>query len=162
MSVFVFFVHICENDMAKEECLVCCEMKSMEDFQKVFSKKCIHEKRMICDWCLYAFIAKGFEKMYTDEANCPEDKCGIAFDYFAVEKILKLYHDKESMDKYDRYVAHRQVEQMDEFIWCAHGCGMGQLNDGGNANNLVRCHKCHRRTCFTHKTIWHEGQTCAQ
>lgn len=100
--------------------------------------------------------------MCTDEAHCPELECRIAFDYPAVQKILQLYHDEGSLEKYDRYVFQRQLEEMKEFIWCAHGCGMGQLNEGENENNIVHCCKCHRRTCFTHKTIWHEGLTCQQ
>ena len=100
--------------------------------------------------------------MCTDEVNCPELECGIAFDYPAVQKILQLYHDEESLQKYDRYVLRRQLEEMEEFIWCAHECGAGQLNEGENENNIVFCYKCDRRTCFTHKIIWHEGLTCAE
>jgi hypothetical protein len=51
---------------------------------------------------------------------------------------------------------------MDEFIWCAHGCGMGQLNEGQDENNIVQCVKCHNKTCFTHKAKWHAGMTCNQ
>ncbi|CAF3828790.1 unnamed protein product [Rotaria sordida] len=52
---------------------------------------------------------------------------------------------------------------MTEFVWCAHECGSGQLHDlEGFSSPEVICIKCQLRTCFTHRTIWHTGITCAE
>jgi hypothetical protein len=100
--------------------------------------------------------------MCTDDVHCPELNCGIKFNYPAVQKILSDNKDKKLLEKYDRFILQRQLEKMEEFIWCAHGCGMGQLNDGGHENNIVTCAKCYKKTCFIHKTKWHEGLTCSE
>lgn len=100
--------------------------------------------------------------MCTDDVWCPEKNCMIRFKYRVVELILSNNKDEELLEKYERFVLGRQLERMDEFIWCAHSCGMGQLNEGGNGNNIVRCAKCYKKTCFTHKIKWHEGLTCHQ
>jgi hypothetical protein len=39
---------------------------------------------------------------------------------------------------------------------------MGQLNIGRNANEIVTCVGCQQKTCFKHKTKWHEGMTCKE
>ena len=55
---------------------------------------------------------------------------------------------------------HRQA--LPNFRWCAHaGCGAGQLHDGGDAAPILRCGKCGRKTCFTHRCEWHEDRTCS-
>jgi hypothetical protein len=100
--------------------------------------------------------------MCTDDAHCPELNCNIRFKYKTVQKILSNNKDRKLLEKYERFILQRQLEKMSEFIWCAHGCGMGQLNEGQDRNNIVQCVKCHKKTCFTHKTKWHEGMTCNQ
>ncbi|CAF0892226.1 unnamed protein product [Didymodactylos carnosus] len=101
--------------------------------------------------------------MCTD-VRCPEVNCLIVLSYEAIKKILTSggRKDVKLFERYDRYALQRRLEKMSEFIWCAHGCGSGQLNSGRGKNYIVKCVKCNRKTCFNHKTEWHEGLTCAE
>jgi hypothetical protein len=150
------------STQSTKQCQVCFEEKPKHDFNIKQSSRCHHTERSICDGCLYQHVKQAFNKMCTDDVHCPELNCGITFTYETVQKILSHKMDQKLLEKYDLFVFHRQLEKMREFIWCAHGCGMGQLNDGGHRNNIVRCAKCYKKTCFTHKTKWHEGLTCEQ
>ena len=145
-----------------KQCQVCYDEKPKHDFKTQYSSRCNHTERSICDGCLYQHIKQEFGKMCTDNARCPELNCGIDFEYETVQKILSNNKDKKFLEKYDQFVFQRQLEKMREFIWCAHGCGMGQLNHGGHRNNIVTCAKCYKKTCFTHKTEWHDELTCNQ
>jgi hypothetical protein len=87
--------------------------------------------------------------MCTDDVRCPELKCGIKFDYATIKHILLSNEDKVLFERYDRFVNHRRLEQMDEFIWCSNPkCRMGQLNDGQQLNNIVTCIYCHKKNMF--------------
>ena len=47
--------------------------------------------------------------------------------------------------------------------WCAHpDCGSGQLVDQVNENDIMFCAQCNRKTCCTHRTVYHDGSTCQQ
>jgi len=151
-----------KNKISTKQCQVCFDDKPERDFKTKYSSRCVHKERSICDDCLYQHIKQAFGKMCTDDAHCPELNCGIRFKYETVQKILSNNKDRKLLEKYDRFVLQRQLEKMDEFIWCAHGCGMGQLNEGQDENNIVQCVKCHKKTCFTHKAKWHAGMTCNQ
>ncbi|CAF1353099.1 unnamed protein product [Adineta ricciae] len=145
-----------------KQCQVCFDEKSQEEFKKIYSHRCSHVERRICDSCLYQHVKQEFGKMCTDSARCPELNCRINFSAKTIQRILSDKNDKALLEKYERFILHRQLEMMPEFIWCAHGCGMGQLNDGGDENNIVRCAKCRQQTCFTHKSVWHTDMTCAE
>jgi hypothetical protein len=52
---------------------------------------------------------------------------------------------------------------MNDFIWCSNPkCAVGQLNEGGESNNIVTCIRCFQKTCFTHKIPWHTGLICEE
>ncbi|CAF1138616.1 unnamed protein product [Rotaria sp. Silwood1] len=150
------------HKISTKQCQVCFDNKPEQDFNIKYSSRCHHTERTICDDCLYQHVKQAFNKMCTDNVHCPELCCGIFFKYQAVQKILSNHKDRRLLEKYERFILHRQLEKMQEFIWCAHGCGMGQLNEGGHRNNIVTCVKCYKKTCFTHKTEWHEGLTCSE
>jgi hypothetical protein len=150
------------TDPTTKQCQVCYDEKPERHFNTKYSSRCYHKERSICDDCVYQHIKQTFGKMCTDDVRCPELNCSIVFKYEAVQTILSNNKDRKLLEKYDRFVLQRQLEKMNEFIWCAHGCGMGQLNEGQDGNNIVTCVKCHKKTCFTHKTEWHEGITCNQ
>jgi hypothetical protein len=151
-----------KDELPKKQCQVCFNDQSERHFKTKYSSRCRHEERSICNGCLYQHIKQAFNKMCTDDVHCPELNCHVVFKYTTVRKILSNNKDSKLLEKYDRFVLQRQLEKMREFIWCAHGCGMGQLNEGQDSNNIVHCVECHRKTCFTHKAKWHEGVTCAQ
>ena len=100
---------------------------------------------------------------FTDDIHCPELECGVNLEYDTVRSILSLTGDDKLVERYDKYVLHRQLEQMDEFIWCSNPlCNIGQLSVGGALNNIVTCNNCHQKTCFIHKVQWHSSLTCEQ
>jgi hypothetical protein len=98
--------------------------------------------------------------MCRDDVRCPEFGCENMLDYDAIKEILLDADDTVLFERYDRFYLEHQLERMPEFIWCAHGCGSGQLADHGVENNIVTCAKCDKKSCFTHRTKWHEGRTC--
>ncbi|CAF1081648.1 unnamed protein product [Rotaria magnacalcarata] len=150
-----------QQKIPTKQCQVCFDDKPKQNFARNYSSRCLHTERSICDNCVYQHVKQAFGKMCTDDIRCPELNCEVTFRYQPVQKILSNNKDRKLQEKYDQFVLHRQLERMREFIWCAHGCGMGQLNEGGNRNNIVTCVKCYKKTCFVHKTEWHAGQTCA-
>ena len=122
---------------------------------------CRHLKRIVCNACTVQHVQIAFQITFTDDVFCPELGCTVRFDYSLVRMILTLRHDQTLVDRYERYVLHREIEKMDEFIWCSNPrCNVGQLHEGGASNRIVTCHSCRQKTCFVHKVRWHEGLTC--
>ncbi|CAF0915669.1 unnamed protein product [Adineta ricciae] len=150
-------------DFVPRTCQVCFDEKFSYAFGPPLTAACRHIHQTICNTCVLNHVEKAFEEICRDDVRCPEPDCGALFDYDAVKNILNRGANKRLFDRYDRFITNRHIEQMDEFVWCSNpDCGMGQLNDGGQANNIVTCFNCHKRTCFTHRVPWHEGLTCAE
>ena len=144
-------------------CSICYNEKQWYSFEMVIIFSCKHEIRCVCDECLLQHVRIAIQQTFRDDILCPEENCGLRFDYQSVGNILSLTNDKQLLDRYDRYVLHRKLEQMDEFIWCSNpSCGAGQLNEGGRLNPIVICYRCHQKTCFIHRVSWHEGMTCEE
>ncbi|CAF0915707.1 unnamed protein product [Adineta ricciae] len=146
-----------------QECQICCEDKPACDYGLPLTTTCQHIYQTTCNKCVIRYVEKAFEETCRDDVRCPEPDCDGQLDYNVVKYILSCGDDKKVFDRYDRFILHRQLEQMDEFIWCSNpDCGMGQLSDSGSENNIITCFNCHKRTCFTHRVPWHEGLTCAE
>jgi hypothetical protein len=94
------------------------------------------------------------------DIHCPE--CSIPLSHTAIKLILFNYGDTILYERYTKFDLDRALEENPEFMWCAHGCGSGQLNEGVAMNNSVQCINCHQLTCFTHKCPWHDGITCEE
>jgi len=67
--------------------------------------------------------------------------------------------DTEAAAFLDQRLLAEQLKDMPDFCWCAHGCGMGQEHCERERKPMA-CRKCRGKTCFRHKSVWHEGQTC--
>jgi hypothetical protein len=148
---------------SQQTCSVCCDDRDLSEFDGLDFPDCQHVNRYVCNFCLFHYVQQTFQITFTDDIHCPELNCGIKFDYNTVRTLLFLNSDDKLVERYDRYVTHRQLEQMDEFIWCSNpSCNVGQLNVDGELNNIVTCFNCHQKTCFTHKVKWHEGITCEE
>ena len=144
-------------------CVVCFDETKFNYLDGQLSTQCQHVSRTVCDGCLFQHVQQRIQITFTDDIPCPEQNCNVIFDYHTVRNILLLGGDPHLIDRYDRYVVHRQLEQMEEFIWCANPrCHAGQLHDGGRSNPVVTCHNCHQKTCFQHKIQWHEGMNCEE
>jgi hypothetical protein len=143
------------------QCLVCLEDKDFEKFGDKLMLDCQHPTRKVCNTCTVRHVQAAFQITFTDDVFCPEPESGVRFDYSIVSKILTLHHDSKLGERYERYVLHREMEKMDEFVWCSNPqCNAGQLNEGGASNRIVTCYNCRQKSCFIHKVRWHEGLTC--
>ncbi|UJR14349.1 hypothetical protein I4U23_001345 [Adineta vaga] len=143
-------------------CQVCFDEKPAASFTQRISRQCKHRERNICNTCIYEHIAQAFQKMCSDDVRCPELNCRIILDYEAIKKILQDARNIDLLQRYERFYLEHQLEQMPEFIWCTHACGSGQLAEQGDQNNIIRCVKCRKKSCFIHRVHWHEGLTCAK
>lgn len=141
-------------------CGICYEEKPAAVYGQRISNQCRHRIRTTCNQCIYRHVVAAFDTIFRDDIRCLEPNCTVIFDYDAIKNILVGANNKDLFDRYDRFRLEQQLEQMPDFIWCAHGCGSGQLATDGAANNIVTCVKCRKRTCFIHRTKWHEGLTC--
>ena len=92
------------------------------------------------------------------DITCPE--CSVALPHDTIKHILLTNDDSVLYERYVKLNLDRSLEQHPEFVWCAHGCGSGQLNEGATMNSYVQCVNCSRLTCFKHRCPWHEDMTC--
>jgi hypothetical protein len=144
-----------------KECVSCREQKPLELFAKQYSNKCKHKTRSLCDDCMVEGYKNMFREKMSTEVRCLELGCYVEFDHNEVKNILEK-KAKNFFDRYTEFLLQSTVEQMPEFIWCAHSCGSGQLNECGKSNPIVICVNCKQKTCFIHKCQWHTGLTCWQ
>ena len=151
-------VHVTDYERT---CQVCYDDKPGEEFQWKVVTDCQHDQRTVCNSCVFQHVQKAFEITFTDDLFCPEPSCGVKFSYSTVKMIFLLDNNEVLMERYDKYVTQREIEKMEEFIWCSNpSCHAGQLNEGGAMNTIVTCYHCRQKTCFIHKVKWHEGMTC--
>lgn len=144
-------------------CQVCYDEKSAGDFSSIPTHTCQEQHRTICDLCLHRHLQGMFTNIFTDDVRCPELNCHQKFNYETIKYILERNNDKKLFERYDQFICRHRLEKMNEFIWCSNPkCSFGQLNDGGEANNIVTCQRCQQKTCFKHKIPWHGGLTCKQ
>jgi hypothetical protein len=129
-----------------------------QDFETRYSSRCTHSSRSICDTCIYEHVRHTWNM--GPHICCPE--CNISFSHGAIKVILINRNDTILYERYEKFDLDRCLEQSSEFVWCAHGCGSGQLNEGAAMNKTVQCISCQKLTCFTHKCPWHEGMTCEE
>ena len=146
------------------ECSNCLLEQRIDVFEKVYSNDCLHNQRKICDECLYNYIKCTLENGINNIIYCPELNCSVRFNFENIRSILSIKNNFALIEKYDRQLTHKYLEENKEFVWCAHnGCGSGQFHDTGlHSNQMFICIKCHQRTCAHHRVIWHIGMTCQQ
>ncbi len=133
-------------------------------FEERYSNECEHLQRTICDTCVYNHIKSLVENMENSNIMCPERNCISRFSFENIRYILRMGNNLELFERYDRQLTHEHLEQIQEFVWCAHnGCGSGQFHDMGlYTNPMVTCIKCKKQTCSYHRIIWHIGMTCQE
>ncbi|CAF0836086.1 unnamed protein product [Adineta ricciae] len=145
-----------------QTCTICLEKKSKTQFEIRHNKQCIHKQRTICDECLYQHVKISFQNLLITDYYCMEPDCRTVFDLQAIQKILKYARDRPILDRYNAFLRDRELEKQADFLWCAHGCGCGQIVIDGNEYNIITCRRCFKKTCFIHRTVWHENLTCKQ
>lgn len=144
-------------------CQVCFEERPLKSFDTVPHHRCHEDERTICDDCLYSCIERAFQGVFTAEVHCPELSCGTVLPFETIKHVLLCRNNRELFDRYDKFICRNLVEQMEEFSWCSNpNCSMGQLNAGGNGQNIVTCLRCKHKTCFIHKVPWHQNMNCEE
>ncbi|KAK0619466.1 hypothetical protein B0T14DRAFT_430801 [Immersiella caudata] len=138
-----------------QECAVCFDTKALAAFPaSTLTSTCRHSPST-CLVCIKSSIRSDLEAgKPSSRLACPECESLLSFD-----DVLK-YADDESRGRYEELAMREALEGDEDFIWCAAGCGSGQVHSGGTEQPIVKCTLCGSRTCFQHKTAWHAGLTC--
>ena len=145
------------------DCSICMETFLISQLQ-LPSSKCTHEP-VACDGCLRLHIAEEVNgKGITREIKCPLTTCGKKIEHHELHRICKDdVVGRLTFDRFDSLLFRRTVEKMPDFVWCTgENCGSGQLHVGGNDTPIVRCTGCSAKTCFLHKSKYHDGLSCTE
>eukprot|EP00668_Euglena_longa_P045726 GGOE01061406.1.p2 GENE.GGOE01061406.1~~GGOE01061406.1.p2 ORF type:complete len:313 (-),score=91.48 GGOE01061406.1:159-974(-) len=147
-----------EDDDEEEDavaCVICYEKTSIP--AKRITGACAHATT-ICARCVRRHIHEELRGK-NQVTRIPGGECGAHLEYNDVNRQAS----PDDFEFYDRLLTTRALEAMTEFAWCAtRGCGNGQLHDGAHRSPIMTCHACGGKTCFTHRCVWHAGQTCEQ
>ncbi|CAB4495785.1 uncharacterized protein OCT59_029068 [Rhizophagus irregularis] len=133
------------------ECVVCCETEN-RDYRKITSK-CTH-KAVVCLNCVNKHVTTSI-KGNKVEITCPITQCGKLMEREDIKNIVT----NEILERYDKLSFNLAIQQIPEFRWCAN-CGSGQVHTGKDP--VVICVYCGKKSCYNHRTIWHENQTCEE
>ncbi|GAB1312319.1 hypothetical protein MFIFM68171_02529 [Madurella fahalii] len=136
------------------ECAVCIETKERTAFPDApLTSTCKHRPSTCLD-CVRSGIRCDLDTKLRSEVACPECESWLTPD------VVQRYSDSESWRKYNEFSLRKALEADKNFVWCAGGCGNGQIHDGGHEQPIVKCSSCGSRTCFQHKVPWHTGLSC--
>ena len=161
----IFTLHITppqEEEEEEEECCICYGATiSRKDAAELPSDTCKHAKRSVCDDCLARHVqAEVSEKgLANRKVCCPQEGCKAIMAHHNVQRwaIASVF------ETYDTLLLRAHLQSLEDFRWCAWpGCGSGQIHPAMDQNPIIKCIKCKRKTCFTHRCQWHEGRTCRQ
>lgn len=141
----------------ERECIVCTDVKPIAtSFPSAsVTTSCTHPPSTCLD-CLATSIRTDLNTKLWNEIRCPE--CGATLQYDDVDRFA----DEETKERYQALSFRCAVSAADNFLWCTKGCGYGQVHDGGAAQPIVICLLCNARSCFYHKSAWHENLTCEE
>ena len=151
-----------EEEEEEEECCICYGATiSREDAAELPTDTCKHAKRSVCDNCLARHVqAEVSEKgLANRKVCCPQEGCKAIMAHHNVQRwaIASVF------ETYDTLLLRAHLQSLEDFRWCAWpGCGSGQIHPAMDQNPIIKCIKCKRKTCFTHRCQWHEGRTCRQ
>ena len=114
-----------------------------KDAAERITVKCSHA-RAICDDCLAKYVegevrSKGNYRTIT----CPAVDCNAVMEHHEVQRwaIASVF------EQYDQLLLRDHLQQQQEFRWCAWpGCGYGQLHRDKDAEPIMECFKCRRKT----------------
>jgi len=140
----------------REECSVCaaCTLTPAMKARRV-SRRCTHPTRSICDSCMEEYVGSAIRSRSV--IACVD--CSEQLHSDEVLRWAQQGGDAEAAAFLDQRLLAEQLKEMPDFCWCASGCGMGQEHCEREKAPMA-CRKCRGKTCFRHKSVWHEGQTC--
>jgi IBR domain, a half RING-finger domain len=130
------------------------------------TERCAHPAG-ICTSCLSQTISATLEAHGAAQPiRCPDATCTEVMS----RDDVKTWASDNTFARWDM-LSLRELMRTDAttnpdgglFVWCQSPyCYSGQLHPQGDAQPMVTCIRCSEKTCFTHSTMWHEGQTCKQ
>ncbi|KAK4455276.1 hypothetical protein QBC34DRAFT_340699 [Podospora aff. communis PSN243] len=139
-----------------ETCTICLDTKNETEFpNRTLTTHCTH-KRSTCVDCVKSCVTFDINNKSLSEIACPE--CEFRLD----AEIIREYADDDHWERYNMLCLRDLLEREEGFVWCAAGCGNGQIHDGGVYQPIVKCTSCGQRTCFQHQAPWHGGLTCEE
>ncbi|CAG8487862.1 3259_t:CDS:2 [Acaulospora morrowiae] len=136
-------------------CLKCGRIKN-DTLKMTF--KCTH-KHTICKQCINKHIEDALKNI-KDEIiiKCIIFGCNKQLTYGDMKRVA----NEENFRIYDEESFKRAIEKFEDFRWCMHLCGTGQIHLGDENSPIMTCWGCEKKTCFKHKVRWHEGKTCKE
>jgi hypothetical protein len=132
-----------------KECSVCFELMKDDAFAS-FNQYCSHDGT-ICTNCIKTYVRSAVSGPDVN-VKCPE--CSIFYSSDTVSNLLNA-GDRE---KYHFKLATTMLSSDPNFVWCAHGCGSGQIEE--NTDSKIKCVNCSKHTCSKHQVPWHRGYSC--
>jgi len=128
---------------------------------------CKHPRR-ICFSCTRRHIEAEVNQKGNPEIRCPHNECAALLTHADIQHFATSEH----FERFDLLAMRRCLQQMPDFMWCAHPeCGSGQETPGAGAGKAVpgglrgmwmRCSSCRHQTCLHHNCPLHEGQSCEE
>ncbi|KAM7203977.1 hypothetical protein V8F33_001948 [Rhypophila sp. PSN 637] len=139
-----------------QECIVCTDELPVSSFPSAsVTNQCTHAPST-CLSCLATSIRTDLNSKLWSEIRCPECRATLSYD------DVERFADKETNKRYQYLSARSAISASPNFIDCTAGCEYGQVHDGGNAQPIVTCLLCQARSCFYHKSAWHENLSCEE
>jgi hypothetical protein len=139
--------------MAKVTCAVCFDEKLREEIPRL-SDAC-NATCIVCSDCVKNHIESEVNTKGDLQVRCPT--CRADVDVLMVKKFGRA----KDFERYDKLILNKMLQSLHEFRWCKKAdCGSGQLHDGGDAYNVMRCFGCGTASCYTCDVPHHHGETC--
>jgi len=150
-------IDVDDEFIIKKSCIACLEKKNIQRLKKS-TVNCKHEQD-ICRKCFSSHVKSRLDDKGDVTINCPTLSCKEIISPSDVKRFRcnKLY------ERLDTLLLRQGLSKLPEFRWCkSSGCGSGQIHDGGDSAQIMRCNACNAKSCFTHDIPWHEDLTCKQ
>eukprot|EP00735_Rhodelphis_limneticus_P001262 TRINITY_DN11846_c0_g1::TRINITY_DN11846_c0_g1_i1::g.16418::m.16418 TRINITY_DN11846_c0_g1::TRINITY_DN11846_c0_g1_i1::g.16418 ORF type:complete len:284 (+),score=29.45,sp/Q6T486/RBRA_DICDI/29.71/4e-25,IBR/PF01485.16/4e+03,IBR/PF01485.16/1.1e+02,IBR/PF01485.16/2e-11,IBR/PF01485.16/2.2e-09,IBR/PF01485.16/4.4e+03,zf-C3HC4_2/PF13923.1/0.004,zf-C3HC4_2/PF13923.1/5.1e+03,zf-C3HC4_2/PF13923.1/1.5e+02,zf-C3HC4_2/PF13923.1/1.1e+03,Baculo_RING/PF05883.6/9.1,Baculo_RING/PF05883.6/0.026,zf-C3HC4/PF00097.20/0. len=146
------------NDSNTKECDICYESFSLTDVFNI-SKECTHESKL-CKPCIQKHMeAEVNTKGEVMTIKCPISDCRKVLNH----EEIRLFATKAVFDRYDTLLLRKAIQALPNFRWCKNSeCGSGQEHVGGHQFQIMTCHMCRSKSCFTHDVPWHTSRSCAE
>ena len=139
-------------------CCICLEDIAVPLLVLASAQGCRHDPSL-CRPCASQHVRSRVLDKKGATLRCPCQGCGAEI---SAEDVTRLTSARLQAE-YDRLRTLEFVRTLPNFCWCSRpGCGSGQEHITGHEEPIMTCHACRHRTCFTHRSEWHDGITCEE
>ncbi|KZF20873.1 hypothetical protein L228DRAFT_278949 [Xylona heveae TC161] len=155
-----------EANIVTTECIGCVSDLTPEITpSRPITATCAHQNNM-CLECLAQHIQVQLDNRMWNNISCPT--CPSRLSYEDIQEWARpetfQSHEEiaDSNSRYDQMALRETMATDPTFRWCpAPGCESGQIHERGEAEPIMTCASCGRRSCFIHQVEWHVEETCA-